>query len=72
MIHTLMKQLAVTDVQQVAKIGDTSVDLQEGTNVGCRYVIGVTTGAFTREQLLPYPHTHIVDSVRDVPAIILQ
>jgi phosphonatase-like hydrolase len=71
MIRLLMGRLGVRDPRTVAKIGDTRVDLEEGTNAGCGLVIGVTTGAFTREQLKEHPHTHIVASVADVPAMVL-
>lgn len=72
MIRHLMDRLGVRDPQHVAKVGDTQVDLEEGTNAGCGLVIGVTTGAYTREQLKAYPHTHIVDSIVDVPALVLR
>lgn len=71
MIRLLMRRLGVEDERRVAKVGDTRSDLEEGTNAGCGLVIGVTTGAYTREQLREYPHSHIVESVVDVPALIL-
>ena len=37
-----MQRLGVLDAARVAKVGDTSVDLQEGKNAGCGLVIGVT------------------------------
>ena len=36
---------------QVIKIGDTTIDIQEGQNGKCGLSVGVTTGAQTREQL---------------------
>lgn len=71
MIHRAMQLLGVVDPRFVAKVGDTQVDLEEGTNAGCGLVVGVTTGASTREQLSAYPHTHIVESVAEVPQLIL-
>jgi phosphonatase-like hydrolase len=71
MIRHLMRQLSVTDASRVAKIGDTAVDLEEGTNAGCGLVIGVTTGSFSRAELLAYPHTHILSSILDVPTAVL-
>ena len=65
MIHLLMTRLGITDPRSVAKIGDTPVDLQEGASAGCGLIIGVTTVAFTRQQLEPYPHTRIVDSLKE-------
>jgi phosphonatase-like hydrolase len=71
MIRLLMARLGIEDVRRVAKVGDTRADLEEGANAGCSLVIGVTSGSFTREQLQAYPHSHIVESVADVPALVL-
>ncbi len=71
LIFRAMQLAGVTDSQAVAKVGDTSSDLQEGTAAQCRYVIGVTTGAFTREALINEPHTHLVADLREVLAIVL-
>ena len=70
MINQMMQLAGITDAQEVAKVGDTEVDIREGQNAGCKYIIAVTTGAFTREQLLPYHPTHIVDDIADVTGII--
>jgi phosphonatase-like hydrolase len=71
MIRALMARLGVTDPKAVAKVGDTEVDMDEGTNTGCALVIGVTTGGFTHAQLAARPHTHVLASVADVPAVVL-
>jgi phosphonatase-like hydrolase len=70
MINQMMQLAGITDAQEVAKVGDTEVDIREGQNAGCKYIIAVTTGAFTREQLLPYHPTHIIDDIADVTGII--
>jgi phosphonatase-like hydrolase len=70
MIRHLMARCGVSDARRVAKVGDTPVDLEEGTNAGCELVIGVTTGAATADRLRQFPHTHIVDSVTAVPALL--
>lgn len=70
MIRKIMGQLGIDSPEKVAKVGDTEVDVNEGINVGTKYVIGVTTGAFTREELLPYHPTHVVDSVAEIIAIL--
>ncbi|MFT3882174.1 MAG: HAD hydrolase-like protein [Gemmatales bacterium] len=69
MIQALMKQLGISDSRHVAKVGDTPSDLGEGTSAGCGWVIGVTEGSHSREQLLPHPHTHLVKTVADLPAL---
>ena len=44
--------------------------VREGQNAGCRYVIGVTTGIFTRAELEEYHPTHIIDDIADIIRII--
>jgi phosphonatase-like hydrolase len=70
MIRLLMARLGIDDARKVVKVGDTWADLEEGANAGCGLVIGVTTGSFTREQLQSRPHSHIVGSVAEVPALL--
>lgn len=72
MIHHIMSEAGITNPAEVAKVGDTEVDINEGKNVGCKYIIAVTTGAFTREQLEPYTPTHIIDDVADVVSIVTE
>jgi len=72
MIQEMMAKAGITDPLEVAKVGDTEVDVHEGQNAGCKYVIAITTGAFTREELEPHHPTHIIDDIADVIAIINQ
>jgi phosphonatase-like hydrolase len=71
LIFKAMEIAGVTDSSEVAKIGDTESDLGEGTAAGCKYVIGVTTGAQPRSVLEKAPHTHLVDNIYEVVKIIL-
>lgn len=71
MIFRAMEQTGITDVAMVAKVGDTPVDLQEGANAGCGLVIGVLSGVNGKEELLRYPHSQIIGSVKEVPALVL-
>jgi phosphonatase-like hydrolase len=71
MIQSVMQKLGITDTQQVVKVGDTEVDVNEGRNAGCGFVAAVTTGAYTREQLLEYRPDVIIDSLQELPAFIL-
>ncbi len=66
-----MEELGVSDAGLVAKVGDTPSDLQEGIAAGCGWVIGVLNGSHSREELEVYVHTHLVDSICDVPALVL-
>lgn len=69
MIRSVMDSLQISDPQDVMKVGDTEVDIREGQNAGCRYVIGITTGIFSREALAMYNPTHIIDDISDVITI---
>ncbi len=62
--------LRIDSVAQVAIVGDTAADLEAGNRAGAGLVIGVLTGAHDRERLTATPHTHLVDSVADVPGVL--
>ena len=51
MILLAMEQFDITDAAEVIKIGDSTIDIEEGRNAGCAFNVGITTGAHTREQL---------------------
>jgi phosphonatase-like hydrolase len=72
MIQKMMLEGGITDPLQVAKVGDTEVDVREGQNAGCKYTIAVTTGAFTRAQLEPYNPDYIIDDIAQIIDIINQ
>lgn len=56
----------------VMKVGDTVVDILEGQNAGCRYVIAVTTGATPYEELIGHHPTHIIASLSEIPVLLTQ
>ncbi|MES2893212.1 MAG: HAD hydrolase-like protein [Bacteroidota bacterium] len=70
MIQAIMKELKLTDVSRVVKIGDTEVDINEGRNSGCGLVIAVTTGSYSRTELEKYRPDHTIDSLQEVPALL--
>ena len=70
MILELMRRLSVDDPRKVAKVGDTPADLKEGHNARCGLVIGVTEGTHGREQLEPHPHTHLINTIADLPTLL--
>ncbi|OJV25531.1 MAG: hypothetical protein BGO32_00525 [Bacteroidetes bacterium 37-13] len=71
MVLKAMEIAGVTDSKEVAKIGDTESDLGEGTAAGCKYIIGLTTGAQPRSVLEKTNHTHLVDDLYEVVNIVL-
>jgi phosphonatase-like hydrolase len=70
MIQKMMQAAGIDDARQVVKLGDTEVDINEGKNAGCLYSIALTTGAFTREQLLPYEPSFIIDDLSELIPIL--
>jgi len=67
MIYRAMTITGILDPGVVAKIGDTPSDLHEGASAGCRWVIGVTGGSHSANELAAYPHTHLIYTVADLP-----
>jgi phosphoglycolate phosphatase-like HAD superfamily hydrolase len=70
MIYKAMDLLEINSVSEVAKVGDTVSDLQEGNAAGCKYVIGVTSGSYTAEELSKEKHTHLVSHLSEVVDIV--
>lgn len=66
MIKEMMKRNGITDTASVVKVGDTEVDVLEGRAALCGKVIAVTTGAYTREQLVTYRPDYIIDSLSEL------
>jgi phosphoglycolate phosphatase len=71
MILTAVLRLCIDDVAEVAVVGDTTSDLLAGSRSGASSVIGVLSGAHSREELSEAPHTHLIDSVADLPGLLL-
>ena len=71
MIEKLMERVNVTFPEDVAKIGDTRADIEEGLNAGCGMVIGITTGAFAKEDLIKYHPDYVIDSLQELLPLIL-
>jgi len=70
LIFEAMKRTGVKDVSRVAKVGDTASDMNEGTRAGCSWVVGVTTGSYSRENLQKEPHTHLIEQLPELLSIL--
>lgn len=70
LIERAMALTGVTDLGRVAKVGDTPADLREGEAARCGYVVGVTSGSHTHEELLRCPHTHLIAHLDELPAVL--
>ncbi len=71
MIRLAMNQTGVASGDEVAKIGDSGIDIEEGKNAECGMTFGVTTGAQTEAQLRTATPTHIVSSLARMCELIL-
>jgi phosphonatase-like hydrolase len=71
MILYAMDQFAIQDAFTVVKVGDSTVDIEEGKNAGCLFTIGVTTGAHTKAELLTANPDYILDDIYDLKKVIL-
>lgn len=63
LVHEAMRRTGVEDVQLVAVVGDTPRDLELGHSAGCGWNIGVATGSYRLDELEPFPHTHLLESM---------
>jgi len=72
MIFRAMESTGTEDVRQVINVGDTPLDLQAGSNAGVRGVVGVLTGSHGEDRLRREPHTHLLPSIAELPALIDQ
>ncbi len=69
MILRAMALTSASDPQHVMNVGDTVLDLQAGCAVGVRWNVGVLTGAHSHDQMERAPHTHILNSISDIPRL---
>ena len=68
LIFRAMEATRVLSVHSVANVGDTVLDLRAGYNAGVRWNLGVLSGAHNRQKLEMEPHTHLLQSISDLPA----
>lgn len=71
LIRAAMAATAVDDPRAVANVGDTALDLAAGAAAGVGWNVGVLSGAHGRERLAAAPHTHLLASVAELPALLL-
>lgn len=72
MIFRAMEICGITEALQVVKVGDTPVDLQQGKNAGCSYVIAVDAGTFPKDALAQEKPDFIVRQLNEIIPIIEQ
>lgn len=71
LVLTAVLRLGIDDVRTVATAGDTAFDVLCGLRAGASVVAGVLTGAHDRAALEEAGATHVLESVRDLPGLVL-
>jgi len=66
MIWLAMERFGITDAHEVAKVGDSIIDIEEGKNAGCSLNVGITTGAHTFDQLRSAKPDHIINNLLEL------
>lgn len=72
MILFAADQLAVSSLEAVAVVRDKVNDLLAGTSAGAGIVVGVLSGAHTRDWFTQVPHTHLIDNIAGLPAVLME
>lgn len=72
LIYRAMERTGVTNIKSVLAAGDTIADLGAGMNAGAAVVVGVLTGPTPAAKLQEKPHTHILKSVAEIPALVAE
>jgi phosphonatase-like hydrolase len=70
MIFRAMERTGTLSVRDVANVGDTALDLEAGHNAGVAFNVGVLSGAHDRARLARAPHTHLIGSIAELPALL--
>jgi phosphonatase-like hydrolase len=65
MIYVAMDHFGIKNALNIAKVGDSTVDIEEGRNAGCGMFVGITTGAQDAVTLQTAHPTDIVTSLEE-------
>lgn len=71
MIEYAISHFGGIESSTVVKVGDSTIDIEEGANANCIYNIGITTGAQTRAQLEKAHPDFIIDDLIEILNIII-
>lgn len=63
MIFFAMRKLGINTPNHVAKLGDSTLDIEEAKNANCGVIVALTSGAQSTEQLRAADPTAVVDNL---------
>jgi phosphoglycolate phosphatase len=72
MVLTAVLRTGTDDVRDVAVVGDTVADLLTGHRAGASVVAGVRTGTHQDADFATVQHTHVLDSVAELPSVLAE
>lgn len=70
LIRAAMRHARVAEAARVINLGDTTLDLEAGAAAGTGLNIGVCAGAHGRATLAEAPHTHLIETVAELPPLL--
>jgi phosphonatase-like hydrolase len=70
LILAAMARTGVENARRVVNVGDTVLDLRAGVSAGVGCNVGVLSGAHAKDRLAAEPHTFLINSVRELPALL--
>jgi phosphoglycolate phosphatase-like HAD superfamily hydrolase len=71
MIFFAMRTLGINNPAQVAKLGDSMLDIEEARNANCGAVIALATGSHSADELRAAGPTAVVNSLEEFVALVL-
>lgn len=71
LVLTALLRAEVDDVRRVAVVGDTASDITSGLRAGAAIVAGTLTGAHNAQTLREAGATHLLDTVAELPDLLL-
>lgn len=71
LVLTALLRAEVDDVRRVAVVGDTASDITSGLRAGASIVAGTLTGAHNAQTLREAGATHLLDTVAELPDLLL-
>ncbi len=70
MIFLAKQKLGIEADNQIVKVGDSIIDIEEGKNANCGLTIGITSGAHSLEQLLTAKPDFVIDGLEVLKEIL--
>jgi phosphonatase-like hydrolase len=70
MILRAMHRFNIGASDEVIKVGDSVIDIEEGKNAGCALSIGITKGAHSYDQLSSANPDFVISDLLELPVII--